>query len=298
MSAQRSSLIAFAVAVLGVGCLSAMDGAVKMLSLEVGVFAALCWRLGASVLVGGGIYAIGRKRAPSRKAMKLHLMRGVLVVPMAYLFFFGLARVPMAQAIALAFLAPLFALYLAAILLKEKVARASIGGSLLAFAGTLVIFAGQAQADVGREAWLGSFAILGSAMMYAFNIILIRQQSQAADPAEVAFFSHLFPAIIFWLIAILFVGVPDFPQGLDLVIWASAITGIFGAIGLAWAYARADAGYLAATEYSGFLWAAMFGFILFAEIPSPWTVAGAVAIVAGCWIAARPDPPGHEMIEA
>ena len=71
---------------------------------------------------------------------------------MALTFFWGLARVPMAQAIALAFVAPLIALYLAAVILKETIERRAILASLLGFAGVLVILAGQAQAEMGREA--------------------------------------------------------------------------------------------------------------------------------------------------
>ena len=50
----------------------------------------------------------------------LHLWRGLVVSVMAFLFFWGLARVPLAEAIGLSFIAPLIALYLAAVLLKEK----------------------------------------------------------------------------------------------------------------------------------------------------------------------------------
>ena len=86
---------------------------------------------------------------------------------MAILFFWGLARVPLAQAIALAFVAPLIALYLAALLLKEKIERRAILASLLGFAGVLVILAGQAEAELGPEAFRGSIAILVSAGLYA-----------------------------------------------------------------------------------------------------------------------------------
>ena len=71
---------------------------------------------------------------------------------MAMLFFWGLARVPLAQGVALAFVAPLIALYLAALILKEQIARRAIFASLLGFAGVLVILAGQAEAELGPEA--------------------------------------------------------------------------------------------------------------------------------------------------
>jgi len=44
-------------------------------------------------------------------------------------------------------------------------------------------------------------------------------------------------------------------------------------------------------EYSGFLWAALFGWLLFAEALQVPVLMGAVLIVAGCWIAAPRKPP-------
>src|SRR5207248_2070590 len=109
---------------------------------------------------------------PKGTALRLHLLRGVIMVPMAILFFWGLARIPIAQAVALTFIAPLIALVLAAIILKEPIGKSTVGGSIAAFAGVIVIFIGQARADLGPGALLGSLAILGSAIIYAFNIVI------------------------------------------------------------------------------------------------------------------------------
>ena len=55
----------------------------------------------------------------------------------------------------------------------------------------------------------------------------------------------------------------------------------------AWAYARGEAGYLSTTEYSGFLWAAALGWLIFREPVSLYTLAGAALIIGGCIFAAR-----------
>jgi S-adenosylmethionine uptake transporter len=60
-----------------------------------------------------------------------------------------------------------------------------------------------------------------------------------------------------------------------------------GTLLFAWGYARGPASYLAATEYSGFLWASLMGWLVFRERVSFYTLAGAVLIVGGCLIAAR-----------
>ena len=59
---------------------------------------------------------------------------------------------------------------------------------------------------------------------------------------------------------------------------------------LGWAYARAEAQVLVPIEYSGFIWAALFGWLYFGERVTAPTVAGTVLIVAGCWMATRRRP--------
>ena len=67
---------------------------------------------------------------------------------------------------------------------------------------------------------------------------------------------------------------------------------------LSWAYARAEASYLAATEYTSFLWAMLLGWLVFAETVSPFTLAGAALIVAGCILAARRPEDVSPALEA
>ncbi|HXG80882.1 MAG TPA: DMT family transporter, partial [Sphingomicrobium sp.] len=189
-SRAHSPLIAFFVGMAGIATFSAMDAVMKGLVLALGTFTTLFWRSLAGTAMAGALFARNPKW-PDRPTLKIHLARGILGSGMAVLFFWGLARVPIAQAIALAFIAPLIALYLAAAILKEQVSPRIVGASLIAFVGVLVIFVGQAKADLGREALVGSLAILASAVCYAINIILMRRQAQAASPEEVGFFQSL-----------------------------------------------------------------------------------------------------------
>ena len=148
--------------------------------------------------------------------------------------------------------------------------------------------------ELGPDALLGSISILGSALLYAFNMLLMRKQSQRSGPIEIAFFYFAVAGAGFWLVSFV-VGIPPFPTTKVQALLIATGLSIAGMLGLAWAYARATAAYLSTSEYSGFLWAAFFGFLVFGEIPSPWTMAGAVAIVIGCWIAVRPEVVEHPM---
>ncbi|MGA9583363.1 MAG: DMT family transporter [Allosphingosinicella sp.] len=289
-------IIPFAVATAGIALFSTMDALMKGLSLAIGTYNALLWRTLAGAAIGGAVFFLRRSPRPGRAAMRVHLIRGVMGSVMAMTFFWGLARVPMAQAIALAFVAPLIALYLAAILLKEKIERAAILASLLGFAGVVVILAGQAQAELGREALLGSISILVSAGLYGWNIILMRQQAQLAGPVEIAFFTALIMASCF-VLAAPFLATPPPAGQLPAILTAAALA--FGSLMLlSWAYARAEAQRLAPVEYTGFLWAAIFGWLVFAEPIQPLTLVGAAMIVIACWAATRPHSAPMPAVEA
>ncbi|MEA3051701.1 MAG: S-adenosylmethionine uptake transporter [Sphingomonadales bacterium] len=288
--------IPFAVATLGIALFSAMDALMKGLSLAIGTYNALLWRTLAGAVIGGAVFFLRRSPRPSSAALRVHLIRGSMGSIMALTFFWGLARVPMAQAIALAFVAPLIALYLAAVLLKERIERSAILASLLGFAGVVVILAGQAQAELGREALLGSISILGSAGLYAWNIILMRQQAQLAGPVEIAFFTALVMAVCF-AFAAPFVATAPPPAQLPAILGAALLA--FGSLLLlSWSYARAEAQRLAPVEYTGFVWASMFGYLVFAEPVQPLTLVGAAMIVGACWAATRPHSAPMPAIEA
>jgi S-adenosylmethionine uptake transporter len=293
---QTSTAIAFAVATLGIALFSGMDAVMKGLSLAIGTYNALLWRTLAGAAIAAIFFFGAGNRWPGRAAMRVHLTRGLLGVPMALLFFWGLARVPMAQAIALAFVAPLIALYLSAVLLKERIERRAVLASLLGFAGVLVIFWGQREAELGPDAFRGSIAILASAGLYAYNIILMRRQALLAKPTEVAFFTSGIMGGSFLLAAPFLGDIP--PAGEAPAILLGALLAFASLLLLSWAYARAEAQHLAPVEYTSFVWAAILGFVVFAEPVQPLTLAGAAMIVVACLIAATRRPPPAADVEA
>ena len=69
-------------------------------------------------------------------------------------------------------------------------------------------------------------------------------------------------------------------------------------VALSWAYARAEAKVLVVVEYTAFIWAALFGFVMFAEPVTLSTLAGAMLIVLGCVMSAwheRAHQPSAEI---
>ena len=282
---KNMNALAFAVASGGIFTYSIMDAIMKGLSIESGAYSAVLWRSVAGVAMTGAIFLLRRRPWPGTDALRLHASRGIAAGLSVLLFFWGLARVPMAQSVALTFLAPLIALYLAAVMLGESVRRVAIWGSVLASVGVLVIAAGQAQGGASNEVVMGSIAIIIASVLYAFSLILLRQQAQLADPLEVTLFTSLVMG------GLLLVGAPwlaVLPSVTQLpAIGIAAALGSVSGFALAWAYRRAETQVLALVEYTAFIWAAILGYVVFAEQVSLFTVAGAALIIAGCLFALR-----------
>lgn len=297
LAPRHDPMTAFVVGMSGIALFSAMDAVMKGLVIAIGTFATMFWRNLAGVFLAGSLYLRPGMAAPSRGAMKLHVGRGVLSTLMGFLFFWALGRVPLAQAIALTFIAPLIALYLAAAVLHEEIGRRTIAASFIAFAGVILIFIGQARADLGPEALLGSLAILASAICYAVNIIMMRSQSLIAKPVEIAFFQAVTVTLtLACFIPLVGIDVPDEIHFPWLLI--AAVLAVLSSSLLSWAYARAQASYLAATEYTAFLWAGLFGWLFYREPLSLFTLAGAALIVGGCIFGARRPQEASPVLEA
>ena len=143
-SGRHPPIIAFLVGVLGIALFSGMDAVMKGLVLAIGTVTTMFWRNLAGIGMSGLLYLPRRKAWPSGSTMRIHIARGVLSTGMGFLFFWGIGRVPLAQAVALAFIAPLIALFLASVLLHEKGGGKTIAPSLVAFPGGLVLFLGKA----------------------------------------------------------------------------------------------------------------------------------------------------------
>lgn len=286
MLLRHHPLLPFAAALAGVGFLSLMDAFMKEAALIAGAYTATVLRsLMAAALVAPLWLARG-PAMPSRAVWKLHLERGVVSAFMALTFFFALTRLPLAEAIALSFIAPLLALYLAQVLLGEVIGPAAVGASLLGFVGTLVIVGGRiGQGQFDEGAALGVASLLISALLYAYNFIIIRRQAQVAPPLEIATFHGGIGGAVLLTLAPFLWQTPS-TAALPPLLAAAALT-VSGSLAISWAYARAEAHALVPAEYSGFVWAALFGWVFFREGVSLPTLAGTALIVAGCWLATR-----------
>ncbi len=287
--------IPFMVAAAGVGTFSLMDAAMKDLALSIGAYNAVMWRNSVGALLMGVLFVGTRQKWPPLHLLKMHLWRSIVVAVMAVSFFWSLTKLPLAEAIGLSFIAPVIALYLAAVMLKETIGKEAIWASLAGLGGVAIIMAGRLSGHYTMDHIWGAAAVLFSAVVFAYNLILARRQAQVSGPIEIAFFQNLFVALTLGLAAPWFlqpIGMSDAP-----IVGASAALAVISLLLLSWAYARAEAQILIPVEYTAFVWAAFFGWLFFAE-PITWPVLlGTALIVGGSLIAARAKPVPVNQVE-
>lgn len=277
-------------AAAGILSYSLMDATMKRAGQIAGVYDALLVRsiIGAVLLTP--IWLLTRPAAPSRHALRMHAARGVVSAGVSVTFFWGLARTPIAEAIALSFIAPVIALWLAAAILGERLRPPAIAAAVLGLAGVAVITLGRLHSgatdhSAHHDATWGIASILCSAVLYAVNLIMQRRQAQVSAPLEVAFFQMIVVGLTL-AAAWPWVGTPVPRESLGWIA-ASTVLATASLMALAWGWARAEAQVLIPMEYTAFVWAAGTGWFFFAEPLTGPTLAGVALILTGCWAGTR-----------
>lgn len=285
MENPQRLVLPFLATLAGVALLSLMDALMKDAALATGVYTASLLRSLMAAALAAPIWLASGFAWPSRPVLHLHIQRGIVSAIMALTFFYALTKLPIAEAIAISFAAPLLALYFAHWLLGEHIARKAIWASIFGFLGTLVIISGRlGRSDFDDDVAWGLASLLVSALLYAYNFVLIRRQSQAAGPMEIATF-HAGIGGLVQLVAAPFFFVLPATDTLATIGGAAVLT-VIASASIAWAYARAEAQVLVPVEYTAFLWAALFGWLMFSEQVTTATLVGVFIIVIACWIAA------------
>ena len=283
---HKPHTLPFLAAIAGIALFSVMDALMKRASIASGAYSAMLVRSVFGVVVMLPVWRYRRGRWPGPEAMRLHALRGAVAALMATTFFWALVRLPLAEAIAISFIAPLIALYLASVWLGETVSRGAILASVLGFSGVAVIASARLGAqDHSSDALWGIVSVLVSAVAYAVNLVLQRKQALLASPDEVALFQFGFSGLWLALVAPWFFVMPQTTGLADI-----GLAALFASVSLmllSWAYGRAEAQALVPIEYSAFVWAAIMGWLWFGEALASTTLAGTLLIVAGCWIGTR-----------
>jgi drug/metabolite transporter (DMT)-like permease len=200
-------------------------------------------------------------------------MRGIALLSSSLFFISGLRFLPIAEASATGFVAPLFVTALSIVFLSESVGVRRWLATAVGLIGVLIIL------RPGSSAFhAAAFFPIVSALAWACTLIMTRMLSGREHAiTTMAYSSIVGVCVISALVPFVWVA----PT------WHDILFGIF--IGVAstagqWivvlAFRYADASVLAPFSYTQLLWVSILGFLIFGEVPDIWTVTGAVFIVA------------------
>lgn len=280
MRDNQSSSAPVLVAALGVCALTFMDALMKRPSMTYPLGEVIELRYIAASFFAAIVFFVRGERRPTWSALRRNASRALAMLTSTACFFVALARLPLAEAIALSFIAPLLLTLLGRVILKEPIASKNMIGVVLGLIGVVIIALGNPIRAGQTFDILGLAGALGAAFFYALSNVLMRRQTTQDSLQTIVLLSNGWAAL--FCMPFLFAQW----QPPTAAIW-SAITfgGLFGACGhfcLGWAYARAHAGRLGILEYSAFFWGAILGFVFFGEIPALTTIAGASLILVAC----------------
>lgn len=223
-----------------------------------------------------GGFACLRTRRPL-----LHLLRAALLFAAITLFFKALQGLPLAEAIAVAFTAPLFITALAGPLLGETVGPRRWGAVIVGFIGALVMV------RPGSETFRPeALLVLASAFSFSLLVTLTRRLTRTETNAALLTYSTLFAGILS-LPFLPFVWRPPAVEDLGFFVLLGLIGGVAAYLVIQ-AYRHAPVSVIAPFDYTALIWGALAGWLIWQEQPEPPVWFGAAIVsAAGLYIARR-----------
>lgn len=271
--------------------LSAMDATIKVLLdgglAVVQVLAPRSWIV-VLVLLAWSISRDGLAGVSTTRPW-LHVLRVVSGLGAPLFFFSALRTLPLADATTIVFGATFMTTGLSALVLKEPVGIHRWAAVVVGFAGVVV-----AMRPTGAMMDAGVFYAFGAAVSYSLLILTTRKLGSGEGTVKQVLYFHVGIGVAS-TIALPFVYRP-FTDGDWALIGLSTVLVIAGHIGMTRALHLAPVALLAPVEYTALIWAAMFGFLIWGDVPSPHTVVGAAIVVAsGIYLVFRESRPGRHV---
>jgi drug/metabolite transporter (DMT)-like permease len=203
----------------------------------------------------------------------LQLWRGVTLLGSSLLFISGLRYLPIAEASATSFIAPLVVTALSIVFLGERVGLRRWLATAVGLIGVLIIL------RPGTSAFhVAAFFPLVSASAWACTLIMTRMMSGKEHAATTMTYSSIVGLIIVTALVPFVWVAPTWHDILFGTLVGVASTAGQWIVVLAFRYANASV--LAPFSYIQLLWVSILGFVVFGEVPDVWTIVGAVIIVA------------------
>lgn len=257
--------------------ITAMSAAIHAVAQDAALGQIVFWR-SAVALIPICLYMAVRGEFPhALRTQKpgLHVVRSLFGAFSMGLSFLSLAYLPVANAQAIGYLAPVLVLPLAAIMLGEKLSKVIFVAVFLGFAGVIALL-WEAFSLPGEGAIIGVSAGLAFALTMAFVRVHTKRMTLTERSSTIAFYFAVVAALA---------GLATFPFGWPTLSWthfgllvAAGLIGGVGHIVANEATARAPISTLAPFDFTGLIWALGFDIVLFSNMPGPLGVLGVFAI--------------------
>ncbi len=280
-TAKTSTLPGIALFVSAVCLFPFMDATAKYLTAEYHVAQIVWARYTFHLVVVALLLRASLLKYMRSRSLRLQIVRTVLMIGATLLFFTALRFVPLANAIAINFLAPLLVVSFSAPLLKEKVEPVRWLAVAIGFVAVLLII----RPGLHGFQW-ASLLVVCSASCYALYQLVTRRLSTVDHPFTTLFYSGIGGFLVFSLWAPFEWKDPDTAAWLLMV-----LMGVIGGLShyfLIKAFAHAPASVLAPFNYGTIVVGTAIGYVWFGNFPDQWAIAGTVIlIVSGLSLAWR-----------
>ena len=199
----------------------------------------------------------------------------------ASLWFYAMARIPIAEVTALGFIAPVFTTLGAALFLGERLRARRIGAVLVAFGGAMIILRPGFQ-----EISAGALAQLTAAPLFAVSFLIAKKLTETeTSPSIVAHLS------IFVTLALLPGAIMEWrtPTWEELGwLFLTAVFATLMHLAMTEAFRCAEISVVQPVTFLQLIWATLLGYYVFAERPEVWVwIGGAVIVGSATYIAHR-----------
>jgi drug/metabolite transporter (DMT)-like permease len=218
----------------------------------------------------------------------VHLVRSVAGTSSLFLNFAAVQRLPLADITGFSFVAPIFAVVLAATFLKERVGIFRWVAVLAGFAGIMLMIephGGLPHLITSGFSSGASLALMG-AFLSSLVVIFIRQMSATERSETIVFYFMSTCAVVSGLVMI-----GDWVTPSPVSLFWLILCGILGGIGqicMTYSYRYAEPSLLAPFDYIAMVWAVALGYFVLGEVPKPLVMGGAgIVVVAGLFIVWR-----------
>ncbi len=240
----------------------------------------------AFVMAGPGLRSLRTTR------FTRHLTRSMVGLVGMVFTFGAVLLLPLAEATTFQFTVPIFATILGALVLREATGWQRWGAVLVGFVGVLVVV----QPGSAHIPLFGAFVGLTAALFVALVAIALRQLRDEPAGTTVFWFSVL-------TLPFIAIGYAFDLRSHDWLTWvnliAIGVVGGMGQIALTAASRHAPVAAVVPMDYSGLIWATLYGFVLFGVLPTPMTWVGAPIIIAsGLFIVWREHRLGRQRVRS